>query len=663
MADARHWNPEVIESVEQPFKAKAGIAVLEGRLAPSGAHTKPSAATQAGPSPVVSPGRLRLRQTTRVQPLAPPKIPERSGPRRALLPWGLVLPAVLAGPAVLAETALSIAVLDLNGQTVSALTDGDAVRLRATLPTPALRPLSVSFQLDAVAVGACAIVPRATQCDSAPLRTLGWYWPTAGVPQPARRLTATSSGGSRGALALRVAPRPVVLVHGFLSSDRTWLAYTRGEGWLAPFKLTGFAVGDSQSEGAMNMGDPARLAAPTLTLPANAAELARYIAGVKRRTGAEMVDLVAHSMGGLVARYYIARLMQGRDVAQLLMLGTPHGGSDCSALASALGVLAPSSLELRPAYLQQIFNRAVTRRQGVPFHLLAGDAIVDGFKAPCTGVPSDMVVAVDSVAALAGRVSRMPVLHTELTRSEEVFRRFVLPLLSQPAGQFADEGDRSAQDAATPAAEAGAGVQFTQLIKGQVAAGASTELVINLDQVAVASFALLDPSRSLTATVRGASGNVINLTASEHGLVKIDDPTALVHLGYGFNNPRPGPWRVSLQAPAHRGTEFALSVRVVGGALLRAHASTATPTMREAVRLVATLELPGKALQDVVIEAVIHLPSGGSERIVLQGDGAERRADWKPAQAGLHGIDIVARARADQMPIERTTLLAIDVRP
>jgi dihydroxy-acid dehydratase len=45
IAEARNDNPEVIKSVEQPFKAKAGIAILRGNLAPRGAVIKPSAAT------------------------------------------------------------------------------------------------------------------------------------------------------------------------------------------------------------------------------------------------------------------------------------------------------------------------------------------------------------------------------------------------------------------------------------------------------------------------------------------------------------------------------------------------------------------------------------------------------------------------------------------
>jgi len=45
IADARNDNPDVIKTVDKPFKAKAGIAILRGNLAPRGAVIKPSAAT------------------------------------------------------------------------------------------------------------------------------------------------------------------------------------------------------------------------------------------------------------------------------------------------------------------------------------------------------------------------------------------------------------------------------------------------------------------------------------------------------------------------------------------------------------------------------------------------------------------------------------------
>ena len=45
IADAPCWNRDVIKEYAQPFKDKAGIAILRGNLAPDGAVIKPSAAT------------------------------------------------------------------------------------------------------------------------------------------------------------------------------------------------------------------------------------------------------------------------------------------------------------------------------------------------------------------------------------------------------------------------------------------------------------------------------------------------------------------------------------------------------------------------------------------------------------------------------------------
>ncbi len=47
VADAENYDVRVIKTLAEPFKAKAGIAVLKGNLAPRGAVIKPSAATPA----------------------------------------------------------------------------------------------------------------------------------------------------------------------------------------------------------------------------------------------------------------------------------------------------------------------------------------------------------------------------------------------------------------------------------------------------------------------------------------------------------------------------------------------------------------------------------------------------------------------------------------
>ncbi|MDD3487494.1 MAG: alpha/beta hydrolase [Candidatus Moranbacteria bacterium] len=68
-----------------------------------------------------------------------------------------------------------------------------------------------------------------------------------------------------------------------------------------------------------------------------AQKLKEKIDEVKDQTGRPRVDLVAHSMGGLVARYYIEGDGYEDDVDQLITLGTPHKGSPKSYLTWEAG--------------------------------------------------------------------------------------------------------------------------------------------------------------------------------------------------------------------------------------------------------------------------------------------------------------------------------------
>jgi hypothetical protein len=55
--------------------------------------------------------------------------------------------------------------------------------------------------------------------------------------------------------------------------------------------------------------------------------LGRHIEEICERTGHERVDVVGHSLGGLIARYYVQRLAGDRRVRTLVTLGTPHSGT------------------------------------------------------------------------------------------------------------------------------------------------------------------------------------------------------------------------------------------------------------------------------------------------------------------------------------------------
>jgi triacylglycerol lipase len=116
-------------------------------------------------------------------------------------------------------------------------------------------------------------------------------------------------------VAASVATRhPVVLVHGVLGFVRTMVGrvmpLTYFQGVTEALKDAGFAV-------------------TSVRLPACASveTRARALGEALDALGAERVNLVAHSMGGLDARWYVGRMGGERRVASLVTIGTPHRGT------------------------------------------------------------------------------------------------------------------------------------------------------------------------------------------------------------------------------------------------------------------------------------------------------------------------------------------------
>lgn len=74
-----------------------------------------------------------------------------------------------------------------------------------------------------------------------------------------------------------------------------------------------------------------------------AAQLAEEIEAIVEETGYERIHVVAHSLGGVIARYYVTRLGGDERVHTLVSLGSPHAGT-------LLAHLVPSALtrQLRP---------------------------------------------------------------------------------------------------------------------------------------------------------------------------------------------------------------------------------------------------------------------------------------------------------------------------
>lgn len=67
----------------------------------------------------------------------------------------------------------------------------------------------------------------------------------------------------------------------------------------------------------------------------NAAKLSEVVAAILAETGAEKVNIIGHSKGGLEARYALSRLGLSERVASLTTINTPHHGTYMADVACA----------------------------------------------------------------------------------------------------------------------------------------------------------------------------------------------------------------------------------------------------------------------------------------------------------------------------------------
>lgn len=150
-----------------------------------------------------------------------------------------------------------------------------------------------------------------------------WVW----LGMPADRLCASA--------------QPMLLVHGYGCNRGIWW-------WLRP-----------RLEAAGHVVATISLEPPWGGIDGFAEQLHARIEAVCAATGAPRVTLVAHSMGGLVSRAYLARHGDAR-VARLISIASPHSGSQLArlGLGTCARQMAPGS-----AWLARLAAQRVT----VPF--------------------------------------------------------------------------------------------------------------------------------------------------------------------------------------------------------------------------------------------------------------------------------------------------------
>jgi pimeloyl-ACP methyl ester carboxylesterase len=187
--------------------------------------------------------------------------------------------------------------------------------------------------------------------------------------------------------------KPLLLLHGFLG--------TRGSMYALERRLLedGFCV-FSYNLGTLNTRDIRR----------SAFLIHRKIESVLAHTSWDEIDIVGHSMGGLIGLYYVKKLGGHSRVRKLVMMGTPVRGTWVALVGvGLLGLYSTSSWQLLPRsrFLDELARGPVP--SGVELYTIAA--------------ARDWVCPPDSTRMPGAKATTVPLGHSSLVVSDDVYRR------------------------------------------------------------------------------------------------------------------------------------------------------------------------------------------------------------------------------------------------
>ena len=181
--------------------------------------------------------------------------------------------------------------------------------------------LAVEIVLTAASFILAAILGRKEETPRRRLnvgRALVTFLAECGAAALAHFLVAVSAAAAarKSTVALNLRTTPVLLVPGYFCNRGCWLVFARLLRRLGASNV--YTV------------DPKPMSGDIRDL---AQQVADKVDAILSATQAEQVSLVGHSMGGLIARFYIDRLGGADKVDVCVTVGSPHHGTLLSRLA------------------------------------------------------------------------------------------------------------------------------------------------------------------------------------------------------------------------------------------------------------------------------------------------------------------------------------------
>ena len=445
---------------------------------------------------------------------------------------------------------------------------------------------------------------------------------------------------------------PVLFVHGIISDASTWDKASFS--FLKETEKLGIPTkAISVEDGVLGKYrvDP---------MQDNAQQISAAVDQLLKETGAEKVDIVAHSKGGLDSRYYISALGGYKKVNELVELGSPNLGSPAADKLLALGVGVAAGFggvigglsaaiaagggawQLTTDFWKKFHLPAAP---GVKYYAAAGNykagglGIVDYALAKFTGQNiNDGIVPQYSVYGLPGgsfvTIGGSGALHTDMTSAPSFFN-FVKPKVLP---------DKSANKVLAPAAAAEPDDLLDTVLK--VPTGGKSTPPLTLPISAAGDAGVL---------VFAAAGVVGTLTAPDGKTYRTDAPsTGAGIVGFsdaatgaiGFSIPaaftKNGKWTLTLtSAKSSSGADSSAIVSITQDTPFTLTA-TATSLAGGALKVRATLDGTSGPVTGATLVLNAERPDGTSFKVPMTLSGQEYVADIANPQAGAWVLKVSA---------------------
>jgi pimeloyl-ACP methyl ester carboxylesterase len=437
-------------------------------------------------------------------------------------------------------------------------------------------------------------------------------------------------------------PPPVVLVHGWQGSEIVEESqFKHMARWL---ERDGFSVYYATG------------ISPERNLYRNAQKLKETIERAKADSGASQVSLVAHSMGGLVARAYVESALYSGDVAQVFMLGTPQAGLDLWHGYLLRQVVrnpgTPSLQELAPEHML-LFNRAHHPHPDISYYLVAGDyrgMDMNGHGSPALYLPpGDGIVTLESAHALVGP-SVYPLTTADLHGWGTDISLLDLPSYLWPDGTYSTYltnqlriGDRGCRMEDVAERESAPPVRpqvHTPFIEGHLSAGQVVTETVAVDSRGLARFYLTWDEGDLSLTLIDPQGRRIDQREAEKEgeiwhLSLGTDIIAYLE-SYVVEEASPNQWQMVIKREDDDLASVSFSAYVALESELSLTLSTNGEWRRRGQEIVMTAALvsPVGPVTGAAVEAELVKPDGSSQMVFLLDDGAHHD---RAAGDGVYG--------------------------